>query len=199
MSEFFPAPLSTTQLKEVAGKAWIWSVVRGGAAVVFGIVAFGAPLKTAVVLALVIGLLSIVDGLIDIVDAIRHRGYPGVVSRIALGAISIVFGLIVLFWPGQTLEVLVIVIGIWAIIAGLLQLVVAVGHRGSPSSGWVWGLVAGVLSIVFGILVMIRPAGGVVTVMWILGFYALLFGVALIVFGIQMRKFSRTEAIGSTR
>ena len=199
MSEFFPAPLSTSQLKEVAGKAWIWSVVRGGAAVVFGIVAFGAPLKTAVLLALVIGLLSIVDGVVDVIDAFRHRGYPGVVSRILLGAVSIVFGLIVLLWPGPSLEVLAIVIGIWAIIAGLLQLVVAVGHRGSPSSGWIWGLVAGALSIVFGVLVMMRPAGGVVTVMWILGCFALLFGIALIVFGIQMRKFSRTEPIGATR
>ena len=193
MSEFFPAPLSTPQLKELAGKSWIWSIVRGAAAVLFGIIAFGAPLKTAVVLALVIGLFSIIDGIVDIVDAIRHRGTARVSSRIVLGVVSILFGLVVLIWTGLSLEVLVIMIGIWAIVAGILQIVVSVGHRGSPQSGWVWGLVAGILGIVFGILVMIRPAGGIVTLMWILGFYALLFGIVLIVFGVQMRKFARSE------
>ena len=198
MSEFFPAALSTPQLKELAGKTWIWSVVRGVLAVLFALVAFGAPLKTAVVLAVVVGLFSIVDGIIDIIDAIRNRGAARMTSRIVLGVISILFGLVVLFWPGLSLEVLVIVIGIWAIVAGILQIVVSVGHRGSPQSGWVWGLIAGILGIVFGILVMIRPAGGLVTLMWILGFYALLFGIVLIVFGVQMRKFARTEQPSAT-
>ena len=194
MSEFFPAPLSTTQLKEVAAKAWIWSIVRGGAAVVFGIIAFAAPLKTALVLAIVVGLLAIVDGIVDIIDAVRYRGSAGMTSRIVLGVLSIAFGLVVLFWPGLSLELLAVIIGIWAIVAGLLQIAASAGHRGSTSSGWVWGLIAGALSIVFGVLVVIRPAGGVITLMWILGFYALLFGIALIVFGVQMRKFARTDA-----
>jgi uncharacterized membrane protein HdeD (DUF308 family) len=193
MSEYFPTPLSTSQLKEVAGRSWIWSVVRGAAGVLFGIIAFVAPITTAFALALVIGLFSIVDGIVDIVDAVRNRGAAGVTSRIVLGVVSIVFGLAVLLWPGLSLEVLVIIIGIWAIIAGVLQIVVSIGHRGSARSGWVWGLVAGVLSIVFGILVMIRPGGGLITIIWILGVYAILFGSALIVFGVQMRKFARSE------
>ena len=160
MSEFFPTPLSASQLKEVAGRSWIWSIVRGVAAVIFGIIAFAAPIKTAFVLALVIGLFSLVDGIVDIVDAIRYRGAAGMTSRIVLGVISILFGLAVLFWPGLSLEVLVVIIGIWAIVAGILQVVVSSGHRGSSASGWIWGLVAGILGILFGILVMIRPAGG---------------------------------------
>lgn len=193
MSEYLPNPLSTLQLKEVAGKSWIWSIIRGAAAVLFGLIAFGAPVKTAFVLALVVGLFSIVDGILDIVDAIRYRGSTGMASRVVLGVVSILFGLAVLFWPGLSLEVLVLIVAIWAIVAGVLQIVVSVGHRGSAQNGWVWGLVAGILSIVFGIIVIIQPAGGLITIMWILGFFAILFGIALIVFGVQMRKFSRSE------
>ncbi len=192
MSEFFPTALSAPQLKEIAGRSWIWSIVRGVAAVIFGLVAFVAPIATAFALALVIGLFAIIDGIVDIVDAIRHRGAAGMVSRIVLGAVSIVFGLVMLLWPGLSLEVLVIIVGIWAIVAGILQIVVSTGHRGVPGSGWVWGLVAGILTVGFGVLVMIRPGSGLITLIWILGVYAVLFGIVLIVLGVQLRKYARS-------
>lgn len=193
MSEFFPTALSAPQLKEIAGRSWIWSIVRGAAAVLFGIIAFVAPIATAFALALVIGLFAIVDGIVDIVDAIRYRGATGMTSRIVLGAIGILFGLVVLIWPGLSLEVLVIIVGIWAVVAGILQIVVSVGHRGVPGSGWVWGLVAGILTLLFGVLIMLAPGTGLVTLIWILGVYAILFGIALILLGVQLRKYARRE------
>jgi uncharacterized membrane protein HdeD (DUF308 family) len=190
MSEFFPTALSATQLKEVAGRSWIWSVIRGALAIIFGLIAFFAPIETALVLALVIGIFAIVDGVIDLVDAIRHRGSAGMVGRIVLGIASILFGLVILFWPGRSLEVLVILVGIWSVVVGILQIVVSVGHRGDRDSGWVWGLVAGILSVLFGVLVMISPGAGLVTIIWIVGIYAILFGIALIAFGVTLRRYA---------
>ena len=190
MSEFFPTALSSTQLKEVAGRSWIWSVIRGALAIIFGLIAFFAPIETALVLALVIGIFAIVDGVIDLVDAIRHRGSAGMVGRIVLGIASILFGLVILFWPGRSLEVLVILVGIWSVVVGILQIVVSVGHRGDRDSGWVWGLVAGILSVLFGVLVMISPSAGLVTIIWIVGIYAILFGIALIAFGVTLRRYA---------
>jgi uncharacterized membrane protein HdeD (DUF308 family) len=195
MSEFFPTALSAPRLKEIAGRAWIWSVVRGVAAVLFGIIAFLAPIATAFALALVIGLFAIVDGIVDIVDAVRYRGATGMRSRIVLGVIGIVFGLVVLIWPGLSLEILVVIIGIWAVVAGILQIIVSIGHRGVPGSGWVWGLVAGALTVVFGVLVLFRPGSGLITLIWILGVYAILFGIALILLGVQLRKYARREVL----
>jgi uncharacterized membrane protein HdeD (DUF308 family) len=73
---------------------------------------------------------------------------------------------------------------------GILQIVVSVGHRGDRDSGWVWGLVAGILSVLFGVLVMISPGAGLVTIIWIVGIYAILFGIALIVFGVTLRRYA---------
>jgi uncharacterized membrane protein HdeD (DUF308 family) len=86
-----------------------------------------------------------------------------------------------------------VIIGIWAVIAGILQIIVSVGHRGVPGSGWVWGLVAGALTVVFGVLVLFRPGSGLITLIWILGVYAILFGIALILLGVQLRKYARRE------
>jgi uncharacterized membrane protein HdeD (DUF308 family) len=192
MSEFFPTALSGPSLKEAAGRSWIWSIVRGVLGVVFGLIALLAPIATAFALALVIGLFAIIDGIVDLVDAIRYRGSSGMAGRIVLGVVSILFGLAMLFWPGVSLEVLVVIVGIWAIVAGILQIVVSVGHRGVAQRGWVWGLVAGILTILFGVLVLFSPRSGLVTLIWILGIYAIMFGVALIVLGVQLRKYARS-------
>ena len=111
-----------------------------------------------------IGLFAIIDGIVDIVDAIRYRGAAGMTGRIVLGVISIVFGVLMVAWPGVSLEVLVVIVGIWAVVAGVVQIVLSAGHRGAAGKTWVWGLVAGILTVVFGVLVFIRPGAGLITV-----------------------------------
>ena len=110
------------------------------------------PIATALALAIVIGAYAIVNGVFDIIEAIRHRGSSSMVLRIVLGVVSILFGILVLVWPGISLAILVIMVAIWAIMIGILQIVSSVGHRAVPNSGWVWGIIGGALSILFGIL-----------------------------------------------
>ena len=112
--------------------------------------------------------------------------------RIVLGAVSILFGILVLVWPGMSLGILVIFVGIWAIIIGVLQIMASVRHRAVPNSGWVWGIIGGVLAILFGILVLIRPGAGLVSIIWIIGIWAIVWGITLIVLGIQLRKAANT-------
>jgi uncharacterized membrane protein HdeD (DUF308 family) len=95
------------------------------------------------------------------------------VLRIGLGVVSILFGILVLVWPGISLAILVIMVGIWAIVIGILQIASSVGHRAVPNSGWVWAIIGGALSILFGILVLIWPGTGVVSIIWIIGIWAI--------------------------
>ena len=120
------------------------------------------------------------------------------VLRIVLGVVSILFGMLVLVWPGISLAILVIMVGIWAIIIGILQIVSSVRHRAIPNSGWVWGIIGGALSILFGILVLIWPGTGLVTIIWIIGIWAIVWGVTLIVLGVQLRKAASTTEAGAS-
>lgn len=115
------------------------------------------------------------------------------VFRIVLGVVSILFGIVVLIWPGMSLGILVIMVGIWAIIIGVLQIVSSVGHRAVPNSGWVWGIVGGALAILFGVLVLVWPGTGLVTIIWIIGIWAIVWGIVLIVLGVQLRKAARSN------
>jgi uncharacterized membrane protein HdeD (DUF308 family) len=175
----------------LAKKIWIFTIIRGVLGILFGIIALFAPIATALVLAIVIGAYAIVDGIFDIVEAIRHRGSSSMVWRIVWGAISIVFGILVLFWPGISLGILVIMVGIWAIAIGILQIIASIGHRAIPNSGWVWGIIGGGLAILFGILMLIRPGTGLISIIWIIGIWAIIWGIIFIVLGVQLRKAAR--------
>ena len=121
-------------------------------AIIFGLIALFSRSPPHSALAIVIGAYAIVNGVFDIIEAIRHRGSSSMVLRIVLGVVSILFGILVLVWPGISLAILVIMVAIWAIMIGILQIVSSVGHRAVPNSGWVWGIIGGALSILFGIL-----------------------------------------------
>ncbi|GAA3689872.1 HdeD family acid-resistance protein [Microlunatus aurantiacus] len=195
MSTLSNNPIST-QYAEIARGAWIWAVVRGALAIVFGIVALVSPITTAVVLAIVIGVFAVVDGIVDLVDAIRHRGSPGVGLRVFLGVVSLLFGIIILVWPGKTLGFMVVLIAIWSILIGLLQIVANVSIRKDAPGAWVWGAVSGALGLIFGIVVLFNLGIGLVALIWLIGIWAIVFGLALIVLGVQVRKASTAVTAG---
>ena len=195
MSTFSPSSISPDYAK-IAKGAWIWAIVRGVCAILFGIIALVAPLTTALALAIVIGVFAIVDGVIDLVDAVRHRGTSGVGLRVFLGVVSLLFGLILLVWPGKTIGFMVILIAIWSIVIGVLQIVANLGIRKESGSAWVWGVISGALGVIFGILVLFNLSIGLVALIWLMGIWAIVFGVALLVLGLQVRKASQAPTVG---
>jgi len=181
-------PNTADGFPSLAKKIWIFAIIRGVLAIIFGLIALLAPIATAIALAILIAAYAIVNGVFDIIEAIRHRGSSSMVPGIVLGAVSIVFGILVLVWPGMSLGILVILVGVWAVIIGIIQIVASVRHRAVPHSGWVWGVIGGVLSILFGVLVLIWPDAGLVSIIWIIGIWAIVWGITLIILGVQLRK-----------
>ena len=194
MSTIPSNPISAEYAK-IAQGAWIWAVVRGALLILFGIIAMVAPISTAIVLAVVIGIFAIIDGIIDLIDAIRHRGTAGVGLRVFLGVVSLLFGIIILVWPGKTLGFVVILIAIWSILIGALQIVANVGIRKEAPGAWVWGVVAGAIGLIFGIVVLFNLGIGLVALIWLVGIWAIIFGVALIFLGLQVRKAAKAVTV----
>jgi len=111
MSPTLP-PNTAASFPSMAKKIWIFVIIRGVLAIIFGLIALFAPIATAIALAILIAAYAIVNGVFDIIEAIRHRGSSSMVPGIVLGAVSIVFGILVLVWPGMSLGILVILVGI---------------------------------------------------------------------------------------
>jgi uncharacterized membrane protein HdeD (DUF308 family) len=179
-------------LPMLAGNWWAL-LLRGIAAVLFGLAALFWPGLTLVVLIVFFGAYALVDGVFAIVAGIR--GSEG--SRwllLAEGVLGALAGLVVFFWPGMTATVLLFLISAWAIFTGLLKVVMTIAFRREVENEWLMGL-SGALSVLFGVVLAVWPGAGLLSLVWLVGIYALIFGVALIVLGFRAR--GHAQASGS--
>jgi uncharacterized membrane protein HdeD (DUF308 family) len=181
----------------LAKKVWYWPVIRGVLAIILGILALVVPLTTLVTFAIIVGIWFIIDGIVAIVDAIRQRGSGTMAFRIIVGVVDIIFGLLLLLWPGKTLVIMMYLAGIWAIVLGALEIIASIRSR-KQNSGWVWGLITGIVAVIFGILVAIHPGFTLVTLTWVVGIFAIVFGIFWIIFGFMIRRAGKDVAAGTS-
>ncbi|HET9986292.1 MAG TPA: HdeD family acid-resistance protein, partial [Longimicrobiales bacterium] len=165
---------------------WWVLVVEGVLAIVFGLLAFFMPGITLAALVLLFGAYAFVDGIISLVSAVRaQEGSPWWALAIR-GVAGIGIGVITILWPGITAVTLLFLIAAWAIITGVLEIVAAIRLRKLISGEWLLAL-AGIASLAFGILLLVAPGPGALAVVWIIGAYAIIFGVLLIVLGLRLK------------
>ena len=170
-----------------------WAVLlRGVAAILFGLITFVAPGISLAALVLLFGAYAFVDGVLAIASALGRRGAEERWWVLLLqGIVSIIAALVTVFWPGVTALALLFVIAAWAILTGVLQVVVAIRLRKAITGEWLLAL-GGIASIVFGVLVLLFPgAGALAVVLWI-GAYALVFGSLLTALALRLRSLGRS-------
>jgi uncharacterized membrane protein HdeD (DUF308 family) len=183
--------MSQAAMTEVARKSWPWLMLEGILAIIFGVIALVNPGLTLASLILLFGAYLIVDGVFEIANSFtdrsdgRHRWLP-----LLIGGLGIVAGIVVFLYPGMSLVTLVILLGAWAIARGIMQLIAAYTMRGTQSGLW-WVAISGVISIIFGILVIVAPGAGALALLWLIGVFAIAFGVMLIIYGLQVRRFGK--------
>src|SRR2546426_1625317 len=73
-----------------------------------------------------------------------------------------------------------------AIVTGILEIVAAV-HLHRAHGEWLLVL-NGVLSVLFGLLVILWPGAGLLTLLWMLGAYTIFFGVLLVALAVRLRS-----------
>jgi uncharacterized membrane protein HdeD (DUF308 family) len=177
---------------------WWVLALRGVAALLFGIMTFVWPGPTLAVLILLFGAYALVDGVFAVIAGIsaRHeqeRWWMMIVEGVA----GIIIGLLTFLWPGVTALVLLYFIAAWSILTGVLELAAAIRLRKEIEGEWRLGL-AGVLSILFGLLLVFMPGSGALAVIWLIGAYAVVFGIVLLVLAFQVRGRSGTPSTPST-
>jgi uncharacterized membrane protein HdeD (DUF308 family) len=186
--------LRSGPLRAMLGDNWWLVLLRGIAAVAFGVLALFWPGITLISLTLLWGAYTLVDGVFAVWAAISGRGAsPAMGPRwwMAIsGVVSILAGLAAFFWPGMTAFILLIFIGVWAIIIGVLTIWGAIQARKEIEGEWVLGLF-GALSILFGLLLLFQPGAGALSLIWTIAGYSIFAGVLLIMLAFRVRKFKR--------
>lgn len=172
---------------ELLVRNWWTILLRGLAAIAFGLFAWFMPGISLAVLVLLFGAYALVDGIFGLIAA--FSGKHQVESRWLVGLIGmlgVIVGALTLMWPAAATLALLMYIAAWSLATGVLQIVAAVRLR-NEIKGEIWLGLAGLLSIVFAVLVLGRPAAGALAIVWLVAAYAMAVGVALVVLSFRLK------------
>ena len=167
---------------------WWWTfILRGVVAIAFGVLAFVAPALGIAALVALFAVWALVDGVTGVVTGIRSRGRDrSWWLSILEGLVGIVAGVFALLFPIEAAGALVFIIAAWAIITGVFQIVAAIRLR-EQIQGEFWLGLAGVASILYGVVLYLFPAAGALSLVWLIGSFAIALGAFLIVLGWRLR------------
>ncbi len=184
------APSLEGFVKSALHRSWWLLLLRGIAAVAFGVLTFVWPQISLLTLIMVYGVYALIDGVLALIAAIRGGGF---VPRwwLALGGVVSILAAVVAFaWPGLTALVLVYLIGFWSILRGVLEIIGAIRLRNEIANEWTLG-VAGALSVIFGLILVFMPGAGALGLLWLIAAWAVLFGLLLIWVAFKVRKLAK--------
>ena len=174
-------------LVHALAKNWWMLLLRGIAAILFGLVALAWPGVTLLTLIQVYGAFALVDGVLAIIAAIAGGG-PGSRWWLAVvGLLGIATGLAMFAMPGVTALVLLYFIAGWAIATGVFQIIGAINLRKEIDNEW-YLILGGIVSVLFGVGVMMAPGAGALALLWVIGLYAVFMGVMFIALAFRLKK-----------
>jgi uncharacterized membrane protein HdeD (DUF308 family) len=172
--------------------SWWALVLRGLAAIAFGILAFVWPALTLTALIFLWGAYALVDGAFSIAAGIKSYGENKRWWLLLVGGIlSLAAGVLAFILPGITALVLLMMIAAWAIVTGAFQIGAAIQLRKYIKGEWLLAL-AGIASVMFGMALLFNPNVGALAVVWLIGVYAVGFGILLVALGLRLHSLVRS-------
>jgi uncharacterized membrane protein HdeD (DUF308 family) len=167
---------------------WWWTfILRGVLAIAFGVAALFIPPLGLAALVGIFAAWALIDGVTSLFAGWRLRGSArSWWLELLEGVVGIAAGVIALVFPIFAAEILILLIAAWAIVTGAFEIVMAVRLR-EEISGELWLALAGVASILFGVVVFVYPAAGALSIAWLIGSFAIVFGAFLVMLGWRLR------------
>ena len=175
-------------MNELYSRSWWVLALRGGIAILFGLLALFWPGLTLLGLVALFAAYALLGGAVSVIGALRDRkrdedwGLPFLLGLVSIGA-----GVIAVMHPQLTALVVILLIGANALITGMLDIVAAIRLRKAIRNEWMLAL-SGIAAVAFGVLVFLFPQAGALAVIWLISIYALVTGILLLSLGFRLRS-----------
>lgn len=166
-------------------------IARGVLALAVGIMALAWPGVTVLALVIVFAVYAFIAAGLEAMRAFSSPTAGPVAGHLLLGLADLAAGVVALFWPGPTALVLVIIVGSWAVIGGLLEIFAAF-RAGEPAGTRAMLILGGLVSVAFGVVLFARPGMGAITLALLFGLFNLISGTWMMVRGIELRRTQKT-------
>lgn len=167
---------------------WWLMLIRSLVIILFGIAALLWPGPTLVFFIYLFGVFAIVEGIIDIATAIQERQvYKNWWVLLLSGVAGIILGILVFSWPGITSLILFYLVAAWAFVMGIMAIASAFSRFTLPGLDWPL-ILSGVVLVVLGLIMAAHPVRSFLSIMWVLGLAAIIYGVLLFVRSFQFKS-----------
>ena len=181
-------PAALTEMAHAVGGYWWVFLIRGIAAVLFGIIAYMQPALTIAMLVLFFGAYALVDGIFSVFGAFRARStHKEWWIMLLVGLAGIGIGILTFHAPQVTAVALLLYIALWAAVIGVMQIVFGIRFR-NEIQGEFWLILSGILGVTFAFLVLWNPLPGALAVLWMIAAFAIVMGVSFILLAFRLRK-----------
>jgi uncharacterized membrane protein HdeD (DUF308 family) len=171
---------------------WRVLLTRGILAITFGIIALVWPYLSLIILMVLFASYIFIDGVVSLMAGFRSRGtYQRWWLYVVEGAAGVLVALLTLLWPRITAHVFLVLVALWALATGGLEIAAGLQTRqvtGRVVKGRGSLLALGIVSMVLGVLLLAFPSGRVVVLVWRLGIYALLFGFVYCLWAYRIKR-----------
>jgi uncharacterized membrane protein HdeD (DUF308 family) len=175
---------------------WWWTfILRGLLAIAFGVLVFVSPGMGIAVLVGLFAAWALIDGAALLIAGFQTRASDrNWWLAILEGLAGVAAAVIALIAPTYAATVLVLLIAAWAIVTGVIEIVAAVRLR-EQIRGELWLGLAGLLSVLVGIGMFFFPAAGALSILWLIGAFAVVFGIFLVGLGWRLRHVNELAKI----
>lgn len=163
-------------MDNMTNRKWGFELLKGLIALAIAIFVFINPAEALVAIATYLGILAIIAGAVIIIMALSRKGQFWQLW-VGEGFINAVIGLLIVLYPQITASLLILIIGFWITVFGIIQLIMYMGNKDKLPSGSL-SLGSAVLSLLVGLLLLFNPFEGAVLATLILAGYAVIFAVS---------------------
>lgn len=167
-------------------RSWWVFLLYGVVALVFGIATLVWPGRSVLALVLTFGVLSLADGLVSLLSIFRKDIALPNWLLLLYALVSIGFGLLAITQPAEMASAMLWLLAIWLIIAGAARIIFSIQVRKLINGEWLLVL-SGLLAILLGVLFLVRPGIGLLTIALWIAVGALLYGVLQIVVALRLK------------
>ena len=168
------------------GESWGWVLTFAILTLILGIIVVAWPHATVKLVAFLFGLQLFVGGVFALVRMFTRSGEGSRALFAVLGILGILVGIFVLRHLFETVVILVVLLGVYWVLHGIIELIVALDHKGMPGRGV--NIVMGLLGFVAGVVVLSWPAPTLLVLVWVLGLWLIVYGLIGIAGAFMVRR-----------
>jgi len=168
---------------------------RGITNILLGILILVWPQITAYVVVLLFSINLIIVGLFAILEPLFDKNNQHSIMTVGLGILGVTFGVYLIIKPEFAVGLIGILVAFWALLFGIFDLIIASKEiKNKMQFAWVYAII-GFISVIFGLYMLFSPLQGILTIVWIIGLYAVIVGATLVLSSILMKPVTEAKIV----